>query len=223
MRDKLNSIEVDELAGLINDFPDKHKSEQAEPLLNEIASRVALIEGNLENFIPNSTYLFPHVFNPIFAQSLHGFLFRDILSNAGVYRSLDDKNNGKVVFGGQKRNEHKSWFTGCPPNKISQELDKSFQQLIKKPADPLEQAIRFYQSFVYINPFYDGNGRIGRIITSIYLQYFGYYVQWKSIEDKSKIINKLNECHKRIGKYTYEVYFSYLLNLSKNMSFPWTS
>lgn len=212
MQDKLNSAEVEELEGLIRDFPDQHPPEEATVLLNEIATRTSIIENNLKGLIPDSTVIFPHIFNPNLAESIHGFMFKGILSNAGSYRNLDDVNKGKVVFGGQKRNEYKSWFDGCSPDIIPTEVAKSFELLTMNPSDPVDQVLRFYQSFVYIHPFYDGNGRVGRIITSIYLMYFGHYVQWKNMEGKSKMINKLNECHKRIGKYEFETYFKYLVN-----------
>lgn len=84
-----------------------------------------------------------------------------------------------------------------------------------EPEDPIENAIRFYQHFVYIHPFYDANGRIGRAIVSVYLNLFDYYVQWREFDgpNNSKFISKLNACHERMESgYTYEQYLEYLVS-----------
>lgn len=77
------------------------------------------------------------------------------------------------------------------------------------------ETMRFYQHFVYVHPFYDGNGRIGRIIVSIYLHLFNFYVQWEEFDgpNNSKFIKKLNACHKRMeSRFTFERYFGHLLS-----------
>ncbi len=52
-------------------------------------------------------------------------------------------------------------------------------------------------------------------MVSAYLYYHGFYVQWgKMLEGggQTKFYNKLNECHKRMGKPGFEKYFEYLLD-----------
>ena len=75
----------------------------------------------------------------------------------------------------------------------------------------------FYQHFVKVHPFYDANGRIGRLIASIYLEYFEYKVLWKELETtkKNKFLGKLNECHKRQNPPLKEEYLEYLYDFWK--------
>ncbi|MFH5884097.1 Fic family protein [Halalkalibaculum sp. DA3122] len=91
-------------------------------------------------------------------------------------------------------------FKGTSSSKIDEKLDMAFSHLVIDPGDPIENAMRFYQRFVYIHPSYDANGRIGRVIVSTYLNLFGYYVQWGEFDgpNNSKFINKLNACHERM-------------------------
>ncbi len=57
-------------------------------------------------------------------------------------------------------------------NKINAELDKLFST--KPSKHPLEIASQFHIDFVCIHPFYDGNGRVSRILTNLVLISCGY-------------------------------------------------
>lgn len=146
----------------------------------------------------------------------HEYLFSKILCNAGEFRKSTDPQQGRIGFGGSDyRVIAKFKYSGSPCIEIESDLIKCFLLLTKNPADPLSASIEFYRRFVKIHPFYDANGRIGRLILTIYNLYYGIYIKWSSIEtggNKSDFIKKLNECHKREGQIIYHKHFEYLLS-----------
>lgn len=105
---------------------------------------------------------------------------------------------------------------------MQNELDKIFGVLTADDLDPVWTSMEFYQKFVNVHPFYDANGRIARFLVSIYLQYHGFYIQWKIMEEKhkEKFLKKLNHCHVRIGSSTYGKYLDYLHKFWKQFVIP---
>ena len=220
------SAEVAYLRRLIEDFHSETDPKDAAKGLQVIAVRYQSIESeqyfkgisasdlkeldlsqNLPEILKQRAFL------------IHKFLFKDILSNAGERRRSSDPEDGTIGFGGAKHQRQRMRFKGTNPPKIDKELDKAFSHLDLESEDPIENAMRFYQHFVYIHPFYDANGRIGRVIVSTYLKLFGYYVQWGEFDgpNNSKFISKLNACHDRMESgYTFEKYFGYLLSIFRN-------
>ena len=219
------SAEVTYLRRLIEDFPSETNPEEAGKALQTIAVRYQSIESEQYFKGISASDLkkldLPENLSDILKQRaflIHKFLFKDILSNAGERRKSFDPEDGTIGFGGTKHQRQRMRFKGTNPPKIDKELDKAFSHLVLEPEDPIENAMRFYQHFVYIHPFYDANGRIGRVIVSTYLNLFGYYVQWGEFDgpNNSKFINKLNACHDRMESgYTFEQYFGYLLSFFK--------
>ncbi len=227
-----SSSELAYLAELITDFPLKKKISpgQAEKLL---ISRYLQLEKNLSLLLklidnpdlrnnilsldfkyPGAPDFFPKYFYFLMHFS-HAFLFSKILNNAGEFRKSTDPNGGRIGFGGSDyRTIAKFKYSGSPCDEIEKDLQDCFSLLINKPADPLSNSVEFYRRFVKIHPYYDGNGRIGRLIISIYNLYFGSSINWGNIEkggNKTEFIKRLNECHKREGQPIYNKYFNYLL------------
>ena len=159
-------------------------------------------------------------FNVFFSRAvklLHEILFTGILSNAGGYRALSDKKGGYVGFGGDDiRRPGNQKIDGAAPNQIYEKVEEALSYLKKgKKKSALANAVRFYQRFVLVHPFYDGNGRIGRAIVSIYLSYFGFYVHWEEIlKKKALLYEKLNKCHVRQNG-DQESYEKYLVMLTE--------
>jgi len=50
--------------------------------------------------------------------------------------------------------------------------------------DPVRKAAIFYQKFVSTHPFYDGNGRLARLIANIYLFKFGLTINWSEFDSR---------------------------------------
>jgi fido (protein-threonine AMPylation protein) len=103
---------------------------------------------------------------------LHKQLFGGILSNAGEYRKATDPNKGEVFFGPSTNQ-----FAG---------------------AEPVEVAARFYQRFVYIHPFNDGNGRRARFIVEVYLIYHQHRVDFERLRKTTRWLKQLNYCHRKL-------------------------
>ncbi|HEX6981325.1 MAG TPA: Fic family protein [Balneolaceae bacterium] len=218
-----HSEEIAYLKRLIEDFPADIPPEDAPHAFQTIAIRYQGLEQShhvatdfiLKNIQKDQT-LAAALKRGAFL--LHTYLFDGILSNAGEARKASDPNNGRIGFGGLRHQQQRSKFYGTAPSLINAELDKAFSHLVYEPDEPVESALRFYQHFVYIHPFYDANGRIGRVLVSTYLNLFGCYVRWGEFDgaNNSKFISKLNACHKRMESgHTFENYFGYLLEFFK--------
>lgn len=227
-----NNSELVYLKELIEDFPCENHFEvnYAADLLKTrysyLETQIPFLlkkinEGSLSDKIshmfPNTSYeedkLPKHLYYLMIL--FHFFLFEDILNNSGEFRKSTDPNNGKIGFGGaDRRIVGNLKYPGLPCDKIENELVECFSFLENNSPDPIYSSIKFYRRFVKIHPFYDANGRIGRLILSIYNLQHGYYIKWGEIENggnKTDFIKKLNSCHDREeNKEKYEEYIRYL-------------
>lgn len=212
------SQELDYLAELMADFPvvgsRVNSVEDAESLLQlryqalldtlvdskELLKRLRSMPSGMD---------FPPILEPL-TRFLHLMLFKDILSNAGNYRQPTEPKGGIVYFGPQKGVRPR--FTGTPAGEIERALSDVFRHLSKSADDPVASAVIFYQQFVRVHPFYDANGRICRLLVSLYLDYHRRYVNWDDLQHQGKWIRKLNDCHNRQDQpELYNRYLSYLI------------
>ncbi len=78
---------------------------------------------------------------------------------------------GEVWFwAGEKRKTEKN--LGVPPAKIGSEIDRllyDLHQWEKKKIEPFEIAVRLQHRLVEIHPCENGNGRLARLVSNIYL------------------------------------------------------
>jgi Fic family protein len=106
--------------------------------------------------------------------------------------------NSKVVVG------HQELVKGAatikvkhdPPAHTQREIKRMVKELIEwvnkeKNTQPILKASIFHHRFVYIHPFYDGNGRVTRLLTSYILMLNGYEVTRYFILDDYYDIDKL--------------------------------
>jgi Fic family protein len=220
--------DLDYLAELIEDFPPKQPV-KAEDAWKELESRYLQLEkicpvitGIIKKDFMNDPVRFKSFFSSLI-RALHLLLFRDILSNAGQYRKSSEPNNGYVGFGGMDtRSPQGARFHGSPASEIVKEIEKTGKVLSPDDANPIKSSIFFYQRLVSIHPFYDANGRVGRLIVTIYLALYGYQVLWKDLETtkRNKFLDRLNQCHKREGKPVKQDYLGYLYEFWKAFVIP---
>jgi len=211
--------EFNTTSDLIQDFG-------AEKSLNvEEAVRIAWNNyRKLENeFFKENQELHSYFSNPNYWYKLilflHYHIFNGVYTNNGSFRKNIDPNYGKVSFGKQSNREIKMQFDGTIPNEIEAKIEDICIKFTNNQIESkLDRVIRFYQQFVKIHPFYDGNGRVGRIITNHFLiQQSGESLNWADFDSKRSFIKKLNYAHKSdniepLVKYCSKYLFQYIGN-----------
>ncbi len=205
--------ELSNIQDLLNTFPEK-TNYSPDKALKIITTRYS----QFNRFYPDIIeHLKKHQddFSAIFLSlpvTIHKFLCKDIFSNAGEFRKKSDPGKGMVYFGPSKhRGLRIEKYKGCVPEKIEAFLKSISNSLRPTDTNPVLSICIYYQKFVYMHPFYDLNGRIARLIASIYLGFHGKHIYWSAIENdpilKRRFITLLNNCHNQMGKpnYPYKV------------------
>jgi Fic family protein len=106
-------------------------------------------------------------------------------SNAGIYRKE------KVIITGSKYNVP-------TPEEIPKLMTEFINKLpiLKKSYHPVEFAAKLHKEFVFIHPFIDGNGRVGRLLMNLVLLQAGYPIAISPPILRSNYINLLEKAHK---------------------------
>ena len=149
---------------------------------------------------------------------LHHYIYSGLYTFAGRYRSEDDPSSGNIFFGKVKGHNRSPEFSGTISSGIGEEILESISRLIEPdPDDPLLKAAVFYQNFVKTHPFYDGNGRLARLIANIYLFDFGLTINWSEFDSKPGFVRKLNWCHKAGTQKALMTYAEYIRKFTINL------
>ncbi|MEM3065343.1 MAG: Fic family protein [Candidatus Nitrosotenuis sp.] len=115
-------------------------------------------------------------------KKIHGVVMKGVIASAGQYRNYDVEVKG-------------AGFTPPPFYDVSKHMKKLIETLNSNPDElrPIELAAQTHYDFVWIHPFEDGNGRIGRLLLNLILVRSGYpFAVFKSV-DKPQYLRKLRE------------------------------
>jgi Fic family protein len=220
MDSKIDPAELQTTKDLLKDFSaDPNLS--AEEVYRTSWSRFHILEQVPLNEILQEKLILRILRTPIYAslpEAFHKFIYDGLYTFAGKYRSKVDPHGGKIYFGHQHAQRRKPKFDGDPPDKINEGVLDAVLFLKKRTKDPLYNAIRFYQKFVNVHPFYDANGRIGRLIATMYLADHNLVLSWSEFDSKSKFIKKLNYTHINPSKETFGYLVDYLQLICVNLN-----
>ena len=113
-------------------------------------------------------------------RQIHEVVTKGLLKDAGKYRA------GNVRITGS---------TTTPPSylKIVKLIDEYIQNMQKLKLHPIKKAAFIHHEFVWIHPFYDGNGRVVRLLTNLYLMQKGYPPIILKKEDRKRYYFALNK------------------------------
>jgi len=123
-------------------------------------------------------------------QRIHEYVTKGLLYDPGQYRT------GNVrVTGADTR----------PPSylKVIPLMDNYIQQIKEAQLHPLKKAAYIHHELVRIHPFFDGNGRVARLLTNFYLMTKGYPIIIVKKEDRKKYYQALNKAdHGDLSDFT---------------------
>ncbi len=111
-------------------------------------------------------------------QEIHEIVTRCILEEAGRYRTRNVRITGAVK---------------APPDwsKIVKLMDELIEKIAESKDHPVETASFLHHKFVEIHPFSDGNGRVARLLTNLYLIARDYPPVVLKKEDRGKYYKSL--------------------------------
>lgn len=98
---------------------------------------------------------------------LHAEYFDGVLERPGV---LKQRQNAVV-----SKREGRVLFVPTAPNKVRKELQAALDWWAGSDEHPLVKSSLFFHEFQSIHPYADGNGRLGRLLTTLQLWHSGYH------------------------------------------------
>ena len=106
-------------------------------------------------------------------QQIHEIVTSGILEEAGKYRTKNVRITGAIK---------------TPPDwsKVVNLIEELIENIKKSEKNPIETSAYLHHRFVEIHPFIDGNGRVARLLTNLYLIGLGYSPIVIKTEDRKK-------------------------------------
>lgn len=170
------------------------------------------VNNHTRALVNGAEYLNFENFSHSFIQNIHGYMMKGLLSpdkanTLGKYKKTDNRivnSAGTVIF--------------TPPS--HSETKKYMDELISYMNDysdgvhPLIKAAIIHSQFESIHPFSDGNGRVGRILVSLYLykakviNFPFFYISEAISQDKTVYYNMLTNSRTN----SYSEWIKYFLN-----------
>jgi Fic family protein len=126
---------------------------------------------------------------------------KDILELHGlVLRSIEDDYAGRLRNAGVRISGAN--FVPLNAQKVSDYLDSLIDFVNTNPQhlNPIELATVFHHKFVWIHPFFDGNGRTVRLVMNLLLMRYGFPPAIILTTDRAKYYSALNQANK--GNYS---------------------
>lgn len=111
--------------------------------------------------------------NNVVIQQIHEVVTSGILEEAGKYRTKNVRITGSAK---------------TPPDwsKVTKLMDDLIKRIAEHKSHTVEVAAVLHHRFVEIHPFIDGNGRVSRLLTNLYLIARGYPPVVLKIEDRGR-------------------------------------
>ena len=113
----------------------------------------------------------------------HTLTYRYKDSMPGEYTHTD-MGAGDTLFG-----DHEVNITRVP-----QLMDATQKAIIRAAIHPIEIAAQFHKHFIFLHPFRDGNGRLGRLLSNFILVKFNHPMLIIDRIDREEYINALRQC-----------------------------
>lgn len=125
-------------------------------------------------------------------QEIHDAVMKGIIMEAGKYRTANVRITGALI---------------TPPDwtKVVKRMDGLITEITESKKHPVETAALLHYQFVEIHPFVNGNGRVARLLTNLYLISKGYPPAVLKKEDKGKYYRVLRAAN--VGNLTPFVNF----------------
>jgi len=113
----------------------------------------------------------------------HTLTYRYKDSLPGEYTNTD-MGAGDTLFGDHEVNI----------SRVPRLMEATQKAIVSAELHPIEISAQFHKHFIFLHPFRDGNGRIGRLFSNFILVKLGHPIIIIDRADKEKYINALRQC-----------------------------
>lgn len=193
-----------ELSAILNDLSERNKRQRFYGLVNKYKALMTADKISLETCVD--------------IRRIYDDIFLDEIKQNDPQNEPDGKlfRKGSVsVYSPADKEIHKGI---CPEEKIIEAMDSALKLLKNENLDILVRISLFHYLFGYIHPFYDGNGRTDRFISSYLLsqeldQLIGYRISYTIKENISKYYKAFDICNHPLNKGDLTPFVEMFLNI----------